>query len=40
MFVLFQEMIMRKDDLSGTDIKAIRTEAGLMALRESQQRGL
>ena len=28
-----EEYIMAKDDLSGADIKAICTEAGLMALR-------
>ena len=28
-----EEYIMSKDDLSGADIKAICTEAGLMALR-------
>ena len=31
--VNMEEYIMSKDDLSGADIKAICTEAGLMALR-------
>ena len=31
--VNIEEYIMSKDDLSGADIKAICTEAGLMALR-------
>ena len=35
---LFQEMIMQKDDLSGADIKAVCTEAGLMALRERRMK--
>lgn len=29
-----EEFVSQKDDLSGADIKAICTEAGLMALRE------
>lgn len=29
-----EEFIMAKDDLSGADIKAVCTEAGLLALRE------
>lgn len=33
-----EEYIMSKDDLSGADIKAICTEAGLMALRERRMR--
>lgn len=33
-----QEMIMQKDDLSGADIKAVCTEAGLMALRERRMK--
>merc|ERR1712007_222378 len=33
-----EEYIMAKDDLSGADIKAICTEAGLMALRERRMR--
>ncbi len=32
--VNLEDFIMSKDDLSGADIKAICTEAGLMALRE------
>ncbi|VFV20196.1 26s protease regulatory subunit [Lynx pardinus] len=32
--VTLDDLIMAKDDLSGADIKAICTEAGLMALRE------
>ena len=35
---LSQEMIMQKDDLSGADIKAVCTEAGLMALRERRMK--
>jgi 26S proteasome regulatory subunit T2 len=33
-----EEYIMSKDDLSGADIKAICTEAGLMALRERRMK--
>ena len=33
-----EEHIMAKDDLSGADIKAICTEAGLMALRERRMK--
>ena len=33
------EYIMSKDDLSGADIKAICTEAGLLALRERRMKG-
>ena len=33
-----EEYIMAKDDLSGADIKAICTEAGLMALRERRMK--
>lgn len=36
--VNLEELIMAKDDLSGADIKAICTEAGLMALRERRMR--
>lgn len=36
--VSLEEFIMTKDDLSGADIKAICTEAGLMALRERRMR--
>jgi 26S proteasome regulatory subunit T2 len=36
--VNFEEFIMTKDDLSGADIKAICTEAGLMALRERRMK--
>lgn len=33
-----EEFVMSKDDLSGADIKAICTEAGLLALRERRMR--
>jgi len=33
-----EEFVMAKDDLSGADIKAICTEAGLMALRERRMK--
>jgi 26S proteasome regulatory subunit T2 len=33
-----EEFIMSKDDLSGADIKAICTEAGLLALRERRMK--
>jgi len=33
-----EEYIMAKDDLSGADIKAVCTEAGLLALRERRMR--
>lgn len=33
-----EEFIMAKDDLSGADIKAVCTEAGLLALRERRMR--
>jgi len=33
-----EEMVMAKDDLSGADIKAICTEAGLLALRERRMK--
>merc|ERR1711974_386142 len=33
-----EEYIMSKDDLSGADIKAICTEAGLLALRERRMK--
>merc|ERR1712037_285752 len=36
--VNIEEYIISKDDLSGADIKAICTEAGLMALRERRMR--
>lgn len=36
--VNLEELIMTKDDLSGADIKAICTEAGLMALRERRMK--
>jgi 26S proteasome regulatory subunit T2 len=32
--VALEEFIMTKDELSGADIKAVCTEAGLLALRE------
>ena len=36
--VNLEELIMSKDDLSGADVKAICTEAGLMALRERRMK--
>ncbi|XP_022650577.1 26S proteasome regulatory subunit 4 isoform X1 [Varroa destructor] len=36
--VAVDELVMAKDDLSGADIKAICTEAGLMALRERRMK--
>ncbi|KJE91946.1 proteasome 26S subunit [Capsaspora owczarzaki ATCC 30864] len=36
--VTFEELISAKDDLSGADIKAICTEAGLLALRERRMK--
>jgi hypothetical protein len=33
-----EEFIMAKDDLSGADIKAVCTEAGMLALRERRMR--
>uniref|UniRef100_H0XRI3 26S proteasome regulatory subunit 4 n=1 Tax=Otolemur garnettii TaxID=30611 RepID=H0XRI3_OTOGA len=36
--VMLDDLIMAKDDLSGADIKAICTEAGLMALRERRMK--
>ena len=36
--VELEEFISQKDDLSGADIKAICSEAGLMALRERRMR--
>jgi len=36
--VVLEEFIMTKDDLSGADIKAICTEAGLLALRERRMK--
>lgn len=36
--VNFDDIVMVKDDLSGADIKAICTEAGLMALRERRMK--
>merc|ERR1712135_142876 len=36
--VNLEDLIMSKDDLSGADIKAICTEAGLMALRERRMK--
>jgi len=35
--VNLDEFVMTKDDLSGADIKAICTEAGLLALRERRR---
>ena len=36
--VNMEEFVMSKDDLSGADIKAMCTEAGLIALRERRMR--
>merc|ERR1712136_110870 len=36
--VNLEDLIMSKDDLSGADIKAVCTEAGLMALRERRMK--
>ncbi|EHB09497.1 26S protease regulatory subunit 4 [Heterocephalus glaber] len=36
--VTLDDLIMTKDDLSGADVKAICTEAGLMALRERKMK--
>jgi len=36
--VNLEEFVMSKDDLSGADIKAICTEAGMLALRERRMR--
>lgn len=36
--VSLEEFILSKDDLSGADIKAICTEAGLLALRERRMK--
>merc|ERR1719436_287204 len=36
--VVFEEFVMAKDELSGADIKAICTEAGLIALRERRMK--
>jgi len=36
--VNLEEFIMTKDDLSGADIKAVCTEAGLLALRERRMK--
>ncbi len=36
--VNIDEYIMAKDDLSGADVKAICTEAGLLALRERRMK--
>lgn len=36
--VALDEFVMTKDDLSGADIKAICTEAGLLALRERRMK--
>ncbi|KAK9680430.1 ATPase of 26S proteasome regulatory subunit 4 [Basidiobolus ranarum] len=33
-----EEYVMSKDDLSGADIKAVCTEAGLLALRERRMK--
>lgn len=36
--VNFDDLVLAKDDLSGADIKAVCTEAGLMALRERRMK--
>ena len=36
--ITLDNLIMAKDDLSGADIKAICTEAGLMAIREHRMK--
>lgn len=36
--VNLEEFVMAKDELSGADIKAVCTEAGLLALRERRMR--
>lgn len=36
--VNLEEFVMRKDDIAGADIKAICTEAGLLALRERRMK--
>ncbi len=36
--VNMEEFVMAKDELSGADIKAVCTEAGLLALRERRMR--
>jgi 26S proteasome regulatory subunit T2 len=36
--VNLEEFVMAKDELSGADIKAICTEAGLLALRERRMK--
>ena len=36
--VVFEELVSSKDDLSGADIKAIATEAGLLALRQRRMK--
>lgn len=36
--VNFDDLVLSKDDLSGADIKAVCTEAGLMALRERRMK--
>lgn len=36
--VNLEEFVMTKDDLSGADVKAICTEAGLLALRERRMK--
>ena len=33
-----EELVMSKDELSGADIKAVCTEAGLLALRERRMK--
>lgn len=38
LYAAAQEYIMAKDDLSGADIKAICSEAGLLALRERRMK--
>ena len=36
--VIFEELITSKDDMSGADLKAMCTEAGLLALRERRMK--
>ena len=36
--VVFEDLISSKDDLSGADIRAIATEAGLLALRQRRMK--
>lgn len=38
--VVFEDLVSAKDDISGADIKAICTEAGLLALRERRMKAI